>query len=449
MDLLEKMRESRAAKKAELDVILAKDAHEDGDAARADALIAEIREEDARIAAYAEIAERKDIAVANKIETGAEEPEVRGAAVVTREERVYHEGNDRTGARFLQDVLRSSLYGDLDAQQRLGRHMSEERVERGDKIEGRAATTTSNFAGLVVPQYLTDLVAPYAKAGRPFADAIRKEPLPASGMTVNLSRITTATSAAVQTQGTDVSETNIDDTILTINVQTIAGSQTVTRQAAERGTGVLDTVLEDLVTAYHSQLDYELLNQTTNGLATVATGITWTDNTDPTAAELWPKIWQGAAAVETALKNQASGDVIVVLHPRRWAWMNAALSSTFPLLGQNGVPAGVNVGGADFGARYGSGYRGTIAGMPVVVDANVVTNLGSNTNQDEVYIVAANQSFLWEDASAPLFIRTDTGPSVKSLGVDLVVFGYSAFSHARYSGSAQRVTGSGLVNPYA
>ena len=94
------------------------------------------------------------------------------------------------------------------------------------------------------------------------------------------------------------------------------------------------------------------------------------------------------------------------------------------------------------------GYA-SIAGMPVVVDANVVTNLGSNTNQDEVYIVAANQSFLWEDASAPLFIRTDTGPSVKSLGVDLVVFGYSAFSHARYSGSAQRVTGSGLVNPYA
>lgn len=448
MDLLTKMQESRAAKKAALDALLAKETPEDGDAERADALIAEIREADARIAAYAEIQQREAAAIANKIETGAEEPVVRGAAVVTREERTYHAGNDRTGSQFLADVLRAQLNNDIEAQQRLGRHMSEERVERGQYLEGRAAGTSA-FAGLVVPQYLTDLVAPYAKAARPFADAIRKHPLPASGMTVNLSRITTATTAAVQTQGTDVSETDIDDTILTVNVQTIAGSQTVTRQAAERGTGVLDTVLEDLLTSYHTKLDYELLNQATNGLATVATGITWTDNTDPTAVELYPKIAQAAAAVESALLNQSAGDTIIVCHPRRWWWVNAALSSTFPLMAQNGVPAGVNTAGADFAARYGSGYRGVLNGLPVIVDANIVTTLGSATNQDEVYVLSASESHLWEDANAPLFIRTDTGPSIKSLGVDLVVYGYSAFTHARYSGASQRITGSGLVNPFA
>ena len=447
MDILGKMREARAAKKAELDAILAKETPEEGDVARADALLDEIKSDDARIAAYAETVERQAAAMANKEETGIDEPVVRGSAVVTREERTYHDGNDRSGALFLQDVLRAQFSNDIEAQQRLGRHMSEERVERGEYLEGRAATGTANFAGLVVPQYLTDMVAPYAKAARPFADAVRSHDLPAAGMTVNISRITTATSAAVQTQGTDVSETNIDDTLLTVSVQTIAGSQTVTRQAIERGTSVLDTVLEDLVTSYHSQLDYELLNQATNGLATVATGITWTDNTDPTAVELWPKIWQGNAAVEVALKNQSAGDVIVVMHPRRWAWINAALSSSSPLLAQVGSPAGVNAGGADFGARYGSGFRGTIGGLPVVVDANVVTNLGAATNQDEVYVLAANESHLWEDSNAPLFIRTDTGPSVKSLGVDLVVYGYSAFTHARYSGASQRITGSGLVTP--
>ena len=449
MDLLKKMREARAAKKAELDSLLAKETPEDADVTRADALLGEIKADDDRIAAYAEAQEREAAAIANKIETGAEETVVRGAAVVTREERTYHAGNDRTGAAFLSDVLRAQLNNDIEAQQRLGRHMSEERVERGQYLEGRAATGTANFAGLVVPQYLTDLVAPYAKAARPFADAVRKHSLPASGMTVNLSRITTATSAAVQTQGTDVSETNIDDTILTVNVQTIAGSQTVTRQAAERGTGVLDTVLEDLLTSYHTQLDYELLNQTTNGLATVATSITWTDNTDPTAVELYPKIAQAAAAVESALKNQSAGDTIIVCHPRRWWWINAALSSTFPLMAQNGVPAGVNTAGVDFAARYGSGYRGVLNGLPVIVDANVVTTLGTSTNQDEVYVLSASESHLWEDANAPLFIRTDVGPSIKSLGVDLVVYGYSAFTHARYSGASQRITGSGLVNPFA
>jgi len=29
-----------------------------------------------------------------------------------------------------------------------------------------------------------------------------------------------------------------------------------------------------------------------------------------------------------------------------------------------------------------------------------------------------------------------------------VVYGYFAMTHARYSGASQRITGSGLVNPY-
>ena len=190
--------------------------------------LATLRAEQAEDDRIAELREQPSIP------TGAERRAYDQVAHVGQEARTYNLDTDRTGAGFLSDVLRSQLLGDIDAQQRLGRHMAEERVERGAYMQ-RAATGTANFAGLVVPQYLTDLVAPYAKAARPFADAIRNAPLPADGMTVNISRITTATSVAVQTQGTDVSETNIDDTILTVNVLTNAGSQTVTRQAAERG----------------------------------------------------------------------------------------------------------------------------------------------------------------------------------------------------------------------
>ncbi len=364
---------------------------------------------------------------------------------VGTEKRTYNPEVDTTGRAFLSDVIRSQMMGDIDAQQRLGRHMSEERVERGEELT-RAAAGTSAFAGLVVPQYLTDLVAPYAKSARPLADAIRKHPLPASGMTVNISRITTATSVAVQTQGTAVSETAIDDTLLSVNVLTNAGSQTVTRQAAERGDGVLDVVLEDLLTSYNSNLDNELLNQATNGLATVGNAVTWTDATDPTAIELYPKIAKAAGNVEAALKNQAMGDTIVVMHPRRWWWIQAGVSSSMPLLAQSGVPAGVNTLGADYATRYGSGFRGVINGLPVITDSNVVTTLGAATNQDEVYVLSASESHLWETPNAPLFIRTDTGPSVKSLGIDLVVYGYFAMTHVRYS-QAQRISGSGLTAP--
>ena len=380
------------------------------------------------------------------IPTGVERRAYDQAARVGQEARTYSPDVDKTGRLFLADVVRSQHMGDIEAQQRLARHMAEERVERGEYLQ-RDVNGTAAFSGLVVPQYLTDLVAPYAKSGRPLADAVRKHPLPASGMTVNLSRITTATSVAVQTQGTTVSETSIDDTILTVNVLTNAGSQSVTRQAAERGDGVLDVILEDLLTAYHSNLDNELLNQATNGLATVGNAVTWTDNTDPTAIELYPQIAKAAGNVETALKNRGAGDTIVVCHPRRWWWLQAGVSASMPLLAQNGVPAGVNSLGADYATRYGSGYRGVINGLPVIVDSNIVTNLGAATNQDEVYVLSASELHLWETPGAPLFIRTDTGPSMKSLALDLVVYGYFAFTAARYSGAVQRITGSGLVAP--
>jgi hypothetical protein len=55
-------------------------------------------------------------------------------------------------------------------------------------------------------------------------------------MTVIISRIMTGTSAASQaSENAAVSETNADDTLLSPPVVTIAGQQTVSRQAVERG----------------------------------------------------------------------------------------------------------------------------------------------------------------------------------------------------------------------
>lgn len=377
---------------------------------------------------------------ANAQEAAVNSPKYDEVARVGAESRTYRPDLDARGGAFLRDVVMGHL-GDYAARDRLSRHMSEESIERGTQFERTAGTGA--FAGLVVPQYLTDLVAPAAKASRPLADAIRNLPLPAEGMTVHLSRITTATSTAVQTEATSVSETDIDDTILSPSVLTIAGSQTVTRQAVERGSGVLDVVLEDLARAYNSTLDSTLITQGTTGLSAVATGITWTDNTDPTAAELYPKVLQGVAAVEAALLDQDPGDTIIVMHSRRWYWLQAALSSTRPILNQNLATEQM---GENFAGRYGSGFRGVIAGVPVIVDNNIATNGGAATNQDEVYVLSASQSFLWEDPNAPMLIRTETGPSLKSLGVDIVAYGYAAYTFARYT-HAQKISGTGLVVP--
>jgi hypothetical protein len=385
--------------------------------------------------------------------TGTRPPAYDRVARVGAEERTYSahkergwkdnefQRGSRPGAQFERDVISQFLYGDVEARERLSRHMQEERVERGAYLT-RAAGTGA-FTGLTVPQYLTDLYAPAAAAKRPFADAIRLHDLPADGMTVNISRVTTASSTALQTENAAVSETDMDDTLLTINVQSNAGQQTLSRQAIERGTGIEPVVLDDLFRRYTSTLDSTLLNQATNGLSAVASAVAYTD-ASPTVAELYPKALEALSAVEAALLDQASGENIAVMHSRRWYWMQNALVNTWPLVSQPGIAA--QMGATNLATVYGSGVRGVLPnGTPVIVDNNIATNLGAGTNEDEVYVVDRNECHLWEDPNAPFFIRAEQAKAA-SLGVLLVLYGYFAYTHARYA-HARKIGGTGLITP--
>jgi hypothetical protein len=89
-------------------------------------------------------------------------------AVVKSEPRTYSKEN--RSASFLGDAFAAQFNNDFSAKERLARHMNEEKVERRD-------VTSANFAGLIVPQFLTELAAPLARAGRPVADIARKHAL--------------------------------------------------------------------------------------------------------------------------------------------------------------------------------------------------------------------------------------------------------------------------------
>ena len=369
---------------------------------------------------------------------------VAGGAVVRREERTYSRQSERQGVSFIADVV-GRLEGDFEAAQRLGRHMAEERVERGAAIEARAVGTGA-YTGLVVPQYLTDLVALPARAMRPLADICTSRTLPAAGMSVNISRITTGASAAVQaTENTNVSETDQDDTLLTVPVVTISGRQTVSRQAVERGTGIDDVILGDLVNAYHTTLDNQLLNGSGGsgehqGLQTLsgAVGVTFTTGS-PTAALLWPNLFNLISQVQSGV---FAGVTHFIMHPRRFWWVASNVGTNFPFVQLSGSAA--QTGGNVAGTAYGQGASGILAGIPVIVDGNVTTT--NATNQDVIYGVTASELHLWEDPQAPLFIRAEQ-PKGISLGIDLVVYGYSAFTAGRYPGAHGRITGTGLTTP--
>jgi len=446
MSYFDKVVERRDAVKAEMDAVLEAVASEDRtdltveETEKVDALVEEARSLDTKIEKLKTQADAD--AKASEIRSSVASvatPRI-GGTTVTRESRTYSERSDSS---FFKDAYNAQFKSDFTAQDRLARHMREEEIERRD-------VGTAQFEGLVIPQYLIDLAAPLARAGRPFADfATNKMALPPSGMTLNISRMTTGSSTAVQvTQNDAVSETDVDDTLLTVNVRTIAGQQDLSRQAIERGTGIDVFVAADLIKSWHTTLDSQILNGagtagTIKGLrASGGNAITFT-STAPTVGLLYPKL---ADAIQQIQTNSFTNPTHFIMHPRRLAFLLAAVDTTNrPLVvpAANGPmnAAGVGTGGSAYG---NSGYQ--MMGLPIITDANIGTTYGTTTNQDEIYVVNAGESHLWEQPGSPFTLRYDaTGAG--NLTIKTVVYGYAAYTAERYPLAASIISGTGLSAP--
>jgi HK97 family phage major capsid protein len=381
-------------------------------------------------------------------DTGARPASRTASYSVTRTERTYRPDTDPNGRNFLLDVARAAVFHDVRSRERLERHSREEEVERpgyGMRAAGDA-TTTAYGVGLVVPQYLTDLYAPAIAAMRPLANVANHHDLPDQGMTLNLSKITTATSAGLQaTQLTAVSGTSLAETDLSINVQTVAGFQNVSRQAIERGTGIEDVTAGDLFKRVATVLDSTLINQATTGISAAAQSTTYT-SASPTGPEFWPFMYQAESKLEQALLSQARVNY-VCMHPRRFNWLASQVGTSWPFMGSlnSGVPPQQSM--MQVTNQYGVNVRAVLAnGLQVVVDANVPTNLGVGTNQDEVYVLASDEVHLWESPNAPFLIRAEQ-PNAASLGVLLVAYQYVAYTVQRYANNPGKISGTGLVAP--
>ena len=440
------LREKRESKTSMIESIVERAAEEVRDLTEVElvnveALNTEIKKLDERIEQISDIELRNSKAadLAAKVDATAPKSEKRSAspAYVIKEELTYSE---RTAGNFLNDAMKAQFGNDYEARERIQRHQNEMSVEM-------RAASTSSFDGLVVPQYLVDLYAPLARAGRPFADAARKHTMPQQGMSVVISRITTGTDVAYQTsQNTAAVSQDPDDTTLTVNINTIAGQNSVSKQALMRGYNIENIVLGDLIRAYNTKLDNSLLNGTGSngqplGLAGMTTGIlvTYTATTG-TVAGVFPKI---ADAIQQVQSTIFASPNAILMHPRRLGFFLAGLDgSNRPLVvptannPQNAM--GVGTGLPSYG---NSGY--SLLGLPIITDANVATNLGASTNQDAIYVVDLNECHLWEEA--PTYVKFEE-PAGK-VAINIVLFGYSAFTSLRYPGAIAAINGTGLATP--
>jgi len=443
------LREKRESKTSMIESIVERAAEEQRDIsevelANVEALNVEIKKLDERIEQISDIELRnaKAADLAAKVDAGIKtENRSASPAYVVREELTYTE---RSGYSFLSDAYTAQFMNNADAQQRIARHQQEMKIEK-------RAVATSNFAGLVVPAYLLDLYAPLARAGRPFADTSRKHQLPPQGMSAVISRITTGTAVAAQTsENTAAVSTDMDDTTLTVDVFTIAGQQSVSKQALQRGYNIENIVLADLIRAYHTKLDNLIINGTGSngqplGILGMTTGIlvTYTATTG-TVAGLYPKI---ADAIQQIQSNVFVSPTHVVMHPRRLGFLLAALDSqNRPLV----VPTAYNpvnaiatgTGYPSYGAN--SGY--SILGLPIVTDANISTTQGAGSNQDTIFVLDANESHLFEEGNGdPQYVTFEE--SSGKVSIVIVMYGFSAYTSLRYPNAVAQINGTGLATP--
>lgn len=361
---------------------------------------------------------------------------------VNHREVYTHDGAERGERSYLLDIYRAQVLNDPAALRRLDEHGQTVPQELRD-------AGTANVAGFVPPAYLVNLFAEAVKSGRPSANLCTPAPLPASGMTVNMGRVTTPTAIAAQNgENTAISNTDPDDTLLSVNVRTYAGYADLSRQAVERGDFVDQLVMADLASSYNAALNSAVLNGDGNngthlGIRNVA-GINLTTYTDadPTVGELLPKI---ADAVGKVMSQRYTGPDAIVMHPRLWAWLLGQVDSDGrPLVVPNGAGPN-NASGVSTSVDYSAPSAGYLFGVPVVLDGTVPTNLGAGTNETCIIVGAFKDAYLFEDnAGAPAQLRVEQ-PLADQLGIRFVAYGYSAFAGGRFPSAFSLVTGTGLI----
>lgn len=381
-----------------------------------DAAASDVEERKASLSRFERIAEARAAA-----------PDLTPRVEVVREEATYRPDGQHS---FFRDMVYQR--NDIEAAERMRRHGAESRNITG--------ATSGGGDAFIPPQYLAQYAVEIARAGRPFANVLPSAPLPDTGNVITIPAMSTGTSVASQTEGSSVSETDVTSTQKSYTVRTIAGQQDLSLQLIERSNPGMDQIIfRDLALAHATELDRQVIRGATGsneheGIRTISSvnTVTYTD-ASPTGAEALPKIYD---AIQKILSNRYLPATHIVMHPRRAAWFASSLSSTFPLFQQGGFNRGVG--------DQNEGIVGTLAGLPVVVDANIGTAYGSGTNEDEIYVVRADDMVLME---TPLVTRVADQVLSGTLEVRLQVWNYSAFAGSRYPKSVAIVSGTGLATP--
>lgn len=410
---------------------------------------------------------------------------------VVSEPRTYERGN---GHSYLQDLClaRTALGQGLGArsvraQERLMRHAHENHVialeiegkasrsleeayfisqmiecrndresDRGPiskrALSYRALSTGSGVGGeFTPPMYLTKEWVEYARPGRVLADCQHHEDLPDGTMSINIPKVTSGVSVGSQAnQNTNVSNTDLKAEFITFPVTTKAGAQIVSLQLLERSAINFDEIVgRELAKAYAQKLNEAVANGSgeegdilgilnTVGINT----ITWTQS-EPTLKGYYGQATKCKVDIHNTLYLPATHQVVT---PSLWGWVEQTFdTSNRPLVvpSYNGPFNAVQVGPD---ADVAEGLVGRkMLGLDTFEDASLPQELGTGKNQDVALVGRFDENYLYE---SPLTTRMLPQTYGAQLSMLIQLYGYTAFTAARYPNANSVITGTGMSSEH-
>lgn len=432
MSLITEMEAARTAQIAERDGILntaTAETFDDAMQARVAQLNEDINTKQERLESWRAQEEREQAVAAAQRQFGD--------GVVSEPNPVYRKKD--LGVSFFRDLATGSkptADGYTQARERLAQ--SQERA---------VGSSGNTFAP---PLWLVDEFVKLARAGRTTADLCQQNDLPSGVSSINLPTVATGTTTAVQaTQNTSVSNTDMTVSSVSSGITTISGQQQVSMQLLQQsGIPFDEVILGDLVASYAAQIDGQVIagsgaSGQLSGITTIAgtNAVTYTQ-ASPVFAGSGQFYSQILNAIQAVYTNRFLAPDVIVMHPRRWNWVLAALDGqNRPLVVPNG-PAFNQP--AVTGGPAAEGYSGTLAGIPVYVDPNIPTNGGAGTNQDEVFVMRREDLWLFE---SPLQSASFDATYANQATILFRVLAYSAFIPNRYPKAISIISGTGLVTP--
>ena len=411
----------------------------------------EIPQVEGRIVELREQAKRESAANLARVNSG-DTGEQRSAPARTTDPAVYAKGNLQRS--FFKDMAKAQLMGDRDAGDRLERHAKAMADTPEQRALGNTNTTGGSGGELAPPLWLVQDYVKLARAGRVTADLYMKSDVPMGVSSINIPKILTGTTTAIQsTQNTALSQTDVTTGQVGTGFSTVGGKQVVSQQLLDQSAiNFDDLITADLAADYSLRIGTQILlgtgtgannNSVVNGLtnAVVPAGnqITFT-SASPTAALFYSKAAGALAAFAT---NRFAQPTVWLMHPRRWYWLLAQVDSAGrPLV----VPSGVayNPMGTDLPEPTVAGPVGTFLGLKVVIDPLIPTTLGAGVNEDRVYLLKQDDLWLFE---SPVTAEVFREPYADSMGVLFRLYAYVGTVLNRQTSSIAYIDGTGLVAP--